>query len=53
MPTFVTQVVDEMSTTTINFLTDVVSTYWSTILGVGLIFMLGAMFLRLGRFGRG
>jgi len=53
MPTFVTSIVNEMSSSTVNFLEAVVTTYWGTILGVGLIFMLGAMFLRLGRFGRG
>lgn len=52
MPTFVTTVLDNMSSTTVTFLEEVVTHYWPTILGVGLIFMLGAMFLRLGRFGR-
>jgi len=52
MPTFVSNVLDEMSSTTVAFVTQVVTDYWPTILGVGLVFMLGAMFLRLGRFGR-
>lgn len=52
MPTFATNIITEMSSTTVAFVTDVVQTYWPTILGVGLIFVLGGMFLRLGRFGR-
>lgn len=52
MPTFVTTVLDNMSSTTIAFVQSVVTNYWPTILGVGLIFVIGSMFLRLGRFGR-
>lgn len=53
MPAFVQTIVDAISSTTVNFLEDAVTTYWGTLLGIGLVLTIGFYFLRLARFGRG
>lgn len=51
MPTFVTNILDEMSSTTEAFVTDFVATYWPLILGIGAIIAIGSYLFRLGRGG--
>lgn len=47
MPSFVSTIVTEMSSTTVAFAVAVVSTYWMTILGVGFVGFIAYKFLRL------
>jgi len=49
MPTFVSDIVSAMSSTTVGFATSVINSYWTTILGIGLIVALAGYFIRLAR----
>lgn len=51
MPTFVTTIIDEMSSTTQSFVVNFVSSYWPLILGIGAIIAIGSYLFRLGRGG--
>jgi hypothetical protein len=47
MPSFVDTIVDAMSSTSISFLTDFVTTYWAILLGIGVVYFVGRRFLGL------
>lgn len=51
MPSFVGTLVTAVSSTTVSFLTTMISTYWGSILGVSAVLLLIGMFYRLGHFG--
>jgi len=51
MDSFVTDILDEMSSTTEAFVTDFVTEYWALILGIGAIIAIGSYLFRLGRGG--
>jgi len=52
MPTFATDILDAMASTTQAFVTDFVASYWPLILSIGVILAIGGLLLRVGRFGR-
>lgn len=49
MQSFVETIITEVSSTTVGFITDVVTTYWGTILSISFVLFLIGLFWRLGK----
>lgn len=52
MPSFITQILTDMSTTTAAFFTAFISGYWSWILGITVVIIIGKKLLGMARFTR-
>lgn len=49
METFVTTIITDVSSTTVAFMTDVITTYWGTILSISFVLFLIGLFWRMGK----
>lgn len=51
MPTFVSTLVDTISSTSVAFVSDVVINYWDILLGLGFLMFIGSYFYRFAKGG--